>query len=60
MFIILSERVGVVGAVFDVEAAKARGYHIEALIWGGFIGEVSPTKETKATKVTPKSKKKEG
>jgi len=60
VFIILSERIGTVGAFYDVEAAKARGYDIEALIWGGFIAEVSPTRETKATKVTPKTKKKEG
>jgi hypothetical protein len=58
VFIILSERVGTVGAIYDVEAAKARGYDIEALVWGGFIGEASPTKETKATKVTPKTDKK--
>lgn len=58
MFIILSERLGTVGAFFDVEAAKARGYHIEALIAGGFIGEDSPIKTFKATKVTPKTDKK--
>ena len=60
MFIILSERLGTVGAVYDVEAAKARGYDIQALIWGGFIGEASPKKQTKASKVTPKPEKKEG
>lgn len=58
MFIILSERLGTVGASFDVEAAKAKGYNITALISGGFIGEDSPTKTPKATKVTPKTDKK--
>jgi hypothetical protein len=57
MFIILSERLGTVGASFDIETAKAKGYHVEALIAGGFIGEDSPTKTTKATKVTPKTDK---
>ena len=57
MFIILSERLGTVGASFDVEAAKAKGYHVEALIAGGFIGEDSPIKPPKASKVTPKTDK---
>jgi hypothetical protein len=52
MFVILSERIGVVGAKYDVEAARAKGYDIEALIAGGFIGESSPTKPRKASKVT--------
>jgi hypothetical protein len=55
VFIILSERLGTVGASFDVEAAKAKGYHVEALIAGGFIGEDSPTKAPKASKVTRKT-----
>lgn len=52
MFIILSERIGVVGAKYDVEAARAKGYDIDALIAGGFIGEDSHTKPRKASKVT--------
>jgi hypothetical protein len=55
LFIILSERLGVVGAKYDVEAARARGYDIDALIWGGFIGESSPTKPRKASKVSDKA-----
>lgn len=58
MFIILSERLGVVGSKFDVEAARARGYDIDALIWGGFIGESSPTKPAKASKVSDKAENK--
>jgi hypothetical protein len=58
VFIILSERVGTVGAIYDVEAAKARGYDIQALVWAGFIGEDSPTKPPKTSKVTPKTDKK--
>lgn len=52
MFVILSERIGVVGAKYDVDAARAKGYDIDALIAGGFIGEDSPTKPRKASKVT--------
>lgn len=59
MFIILSERVGVVGAKYDVEAARAKGYDIEALIAGGFIGESSPTKPRKASKVTDTTSEKD-
>lgn len=54
MLVILSERVGVVGAKFDEETARAKGYDIEALILGGFIGESSPTKPRKASKVSDK------
>ena len=57
MFIILSERLGVVGAKFDVDAARAKGYDIDALVWGGFIGESSPTKPAKASKVSDKADK---
>lgn len=59
MFVILSERVGVVGAKYDVEAARAKGYDIEALIAGGFIGESSPTKPRKASKVTDTNSEKD-
>ena len=55
MFIILSERVGTVGAFYDVEAARAKGYDIDALVAGGFIGESSPTKPRKASKVSDKT-----
>lgn len=55
MFIVLSERVGVVGSIFDVEAARAKGYDVEALVAGGFIGESSPTKPRKTAKVTHKT-----
>jgi hypothetical protein len=57
VFIILSERLGVVGSKYDVEAARARGYDIDALVWGGFIGESSPTKPAKASKVSDKADK---
>lgn len=59
MFVILSERVGVVGAKYDVEAARAKGYDIEALIAGGFIGESSPTKPRKASKVSDNTSEKD-
>ncbi len=52
MFIILSERIGTVGAFYDVEAARAKGFDIEALVAGGFIGESSPTKPRKTSKVS--------
>jgi hypothetical protein len=55
VFIILSERLGTVGASFDVEAAKAKGYNIDALIAGGFIGEDSPIEAPKTSKVTRKT-----
>jgi hypothetical protein len=54
VLVILSERVGVVGAKFDEEAARAKGYDIEALLLGGFIGESSPTTTRKTTKVSKK------
>ena len=54
MLVILSERVGVVGAKFDEEAARAKGYDIEALLLGGFIGESSPTTTSKTSKVSKK------
>lgn len=59
MFIILSERLGVVGAKYDVDAARAKGYDIDALIAGGFIGESSPTKPRKASKVTDSTTEKD-
>jgi hypothetical protein len=59
VFIILSERLGVVGAKYDVDAARAKGYDIDALIAGGFIGESSPTKPRKASKVTDSTTEKD-
>lgn len=59
MYVILSERIGVVGAQYDIEAARAKGYDVEALIAGGFIGESSPTKPRKASKVTNTNSEKE-
>ena len=52
MYVILSERLGTVGAFFDVDAARAKGYDVEALVAGGFIGEDSPIKPRKASKVS--------
>jgi hypothetical protein len=57
VFIILSERLGTVGASFDFEAAKTKGYNIDALIAGGFIGKDSPIEAPKTSKVTPKTDK---
>ena len=57
MFIILSDRLGFVGSKFAVDSARAKGYDIDALIWGGFIGESSPTKPAKASKVSDKADK---
>jgi len=55
MYVILSERVGVVGAFYDVETAKAEGVDIEALVAGGFIGKPSTTKPDKTSKVKNKN-----
>lgn len=59
MYVILSERIGVVGAKYDVDAARAKGYDIDALVAGGFIGESSPTKPRKASKVTDTNSEKD-
>jgi hypothetical protein len=40
-----------VGAFYDADSAKAKGVDIAALIAGGFIGEPSPTKAPKPSKV---------
>ena len=55
MYVIISERVGTVGAFYDVESAKAKGVDIDALVAGGFIGEPSPTKAPKPSKVKTKT-----
>ena len=46
MYVILSERLGTVGAKFD----PADGVNIDALLAGGFIGESSTTKAPKSAK----------
>ena len=59
MYVIISERVGTVGAFYDVESAKAKGVDIDALVAGGFIGEPSPTKALKPSKVKTKTETEE-
>ena len=59
MYVILSERVGIVGAFYDVESAKAKSVDIDALVAGGFIGEPSPTKAPKPSKVKTKTETEE-
>jgi hypothetical protein len=59
MYVILSERVGTVGTFYDVESAKAKGVDIDALVAGGFIGEPSPTKAPKPSKVKTKTETEE-
>ena len=46
MYVILSERVGTVGAKYT----PADGVNIDALIAGGFIGHSSTTKPVKSAK----------
>jgi hypothetical protein len=46
MYVILSERLGTVGAKFD----PADGVNIDALLAGGFIGLSSTTKAAKSAK----------
>jgi len=46
MYVILSERVGTLGAKFD----PADGVNIDALLAGGFIGLSSTTKAPKSAK----------
>jgi hypothetical protein len=46
MYVILSERLGTVGAKFD----PADGVNIDALLAGGFIGLSSTTKPAKSAK----------
>jgi hypothetical protein len=46
-YVILSERVGEVGAEFDAEAAAATGVNIDALIEGGFISTLKAPKSAK-------------
>jgi flagellar biosynthesis component FlhA len=46
-YVILSERVGEVGAEFDAEAAAATGVNIDALVEGGFISTPKSPKSAK-------------
>jgi len=46
MYVILSERIGTVGAKFD----PTDGVNIDALLAGGFIGLSSTTKAPKSAK----------
>ena len=46
MYVIISERLGTVGAKFD----PADGVNIDALLAGGFIGLSSTTKAAKSAK----------
>jgi hypothetical protein len=59
MYVILSERIGTVGAFYDADSAKAKGVNIAALVAGGFIGEPSPTKAPKPSKVKTKTETEE-
>ena len=59
MYVILSERVGIVGAKYDVEAARDKRYDPDGLTIGGFIGESSPTKPRKASKVSDNTSEKD-
>lgn len=43
---IASERLGVIGDVFDAEAAEADGVNVPALIAGGHLVEESKKKKT--------------
>lgn len=47
---IASERVGEIGADYDVEGAAANGINVAALIAGGFIVKVSAPKPAKNAK----------
>jgi hypothetical protein len=50
MYVILSERLGTVGAKFDPADKRYSGANIEALVAGGFIGKGSTTKAHKSAK----------
>lgn len=50
MYVILSERLGIVGAKFDPADKRNAGANIDALIAGGFIGQGSTTKAAKSAK----------
>jgi hypothetical protein len=46
-YVIMSERLGEVGAEFDAEAAAATGVNIDALVEGGFISAPKSSKSAK-------------
>jgi flagellar biosynthesis component FlhA len=46
-YVIMSERVGEIGAEFDAEAAAATGVNIDALVEGGFISAHKSAKSAK-------------
>ena len=50
MYVILSERLGTVGAKFDPNDKRNAGANIDALVAGGFIGQSSTTKAAKSAK----------
>ena len=50
MYVILSERIGTLGAKFDPADERNAGANIEALVAGGFIGKSSTTKPPKSAK----------
>jgi hypothetical protein len=50
MYVILSERLGTVGAKFDPNDKRYAGANIDALVAGGFIGRSSTTKAAKSAK----------
>jgi hypothetical protein len=50
MYVILSERLGTVGAKFDPTDKRNAGANIDALVAGGFIGKGSTTKAVKSAK----------
>lgn len=50
MYVILSERLGSVGAKFDPDDKRHAGANIDALVAGGFIGKGSTTKAVKSAK----------
>jgi hypothetical protein len=46
-YVIISERLGELGAEFDAEAAAATGVNVDALIDGGFISTAKAPKSAK-------------
>ena len=50
MYVILSERLGTVGAKFDPNDKRYASANIDALVAGGFIGQSSTTKAAKSAK----------
>jgi hypothetical protein len=46
-YVIMSERLGEIGAEFDAEAAAATGVNVDALVDGGFISAPKAPKSAK-------------